>query len=309
MWTMLSALCRICEDLQLPMPLPAERANRVGCCNPSLGRAVEAALLGEETSRVLETCLPRAILTAGISGKNWGGDIFPVYEAAQRAPRAHRWDTPTPLPQRPLHPSAVTTIQADSKLLSRQICQACAKQKCLLCSNTRRNYSLTVDQCCQVHHRPDDGLKRQCCGRHRLTRCGTCPNAAACCAEGHHKQQQHHQQQQQTPSCSNSEVQTSTEDDEDADQTVRPCTPPASRADKRPFSPASPAASQGARRKRRRIRSQNPSPAQWSSRNGNRRKCAVSSTESFLLLLFHPVLRKSARPVSCPHGDAGNVTL
>ena len=29
----------------------------------------------------------------------------------------------------------------------------------------------------------------------------------------------------------------------------------------------------------------------------------------FLLLLFHPVLRKSARPVSCPHGDAGNVTL
>ena len=29
-WTMLSALCRVCEDLRLPSPLPAERAAHVG---------------------------------------------------------------------------------------------------------------------------------------------------------------------------------------------------------------------------------------------------------------------------------------
>ena len=31
LWKMTSAFCRICEDLQLPSPLPAERAERVGC--------------------------------------------------------------------------------------------------------------------------------------------------------------------------------------------------------------------------------------------------------------------------------------
>ncbi|KAJ9455946.1 hypothetical protein DIPPA_33664 [Diplonema papillatum] len=51
----------------------------------------------------------------------------------------------------------------------------------------RRNYSLVVDQCCQVHHQPDDGLRIQCCRAHRLTRCGTCPNADACCGRGHHR--------------------------------------------------------------------------------------------------------------------------
>lgn len=72
------------------------------------------------------------------------------------------------------------------QLSTRAVCNACAKEKCAVCSGMRRNYSLLVDQCCQLHHRPDDGLRVQCCREHRLTRCGTCPNAEVCCALGHH---------------------------------------------------------------------------------------------------------------------------
>ena len=69
MWTMLSALCRICEDLQLPMPLPAERANRVGCLRTLGAPLVWGGLSrrphfagGEETSRgsLKPACLVRS---------------------------------------------------------------------------------------------------------------------------------------------------------------------------------------------------------------------------------------------------------
>ncbi|KAJ9471289.1 hypothetical protein DIPPA_23503 [Diplonema papillatum] len=139
---------------------------------------------GEETHGVLETSFPRA---AAGDGKNWGGDVFPQYDAARRAQRSLRWDVPTPLPQRPRLPVLVPAAQADPLLRTQSVCDACAKQKCAVCAGMRRNYSLVVDQCCQVHHQPDDGLRIQCCRAHRLTRCGTCPNADACCGRGHHR--------------------------------------------------------------------------------------------------------------------------
>ncbi|KAJ9443110.1 hypothetical protein DIPPA_26767 [Diplonema papillatum] len=162
LWTMLSTLCRLCQDLQLPSPLPAERKVRVGSM-----RTLGAPMLwggltprprfagGEETHGVLETSFPRA---AAGDGKNWGGDVFPQYDAARRAQRSLRWDVPTPLPQRPRLPVLVPAAQADPLLRTQSVCDACAKQKCAVCTGMRRNYSLVVDQCCQVHHRPDDGV-------------------------------------------------------------------------------------------------------------------------------------------------------
>ncbi|KAJ9441958.1 hypothetical protein DIPPA_19806 [Diplonema papillatum] len=91
LWTMLSTLCRLCQDLQLPSPLPAERKVRVGSM-----RTLGAPMLwggltprprfagGEETHGVLGTSFPRA---AAGDGKNWGGDVFPQYDAARRAQR------------------------------------------------------------------------------------------------------------------------------------------------------------------------------------------------------------------------------
>ncbi|KAJ9457853.1 Retrovirus-related Pol polyprotein from type-1 retrotransposable element R2 [Diplonema papillatum] len=162
LWTMLSTLCRLCQDLQLPSPLPAERKVRVGSM-----RTLGAPMLwggltprprfagGEETHGVLGTSFPRA---AAGDGKNWGGDVFPQYDAARRAQRSLRWDVPTPLPQRPRLPVLVPAAQADPLLRTQSVCDACAKQKCAVCTGMRRNYSLVVDQCCQVHHRPDDGV-------------------------------------------------------------------------------------------------------------------------------------------------------
>ncbi|KAJ9439302.1 hypothetical protein DIPPA_00052 [Diplonema papillatum] len=60
LWTMLATLCRLCRELQLPSPLPAERKDRVGSM-----RTVGAPMLwggltprphfagGEETFEVL----------------------------------------------------------------------------------------------------------------------------------------------------------------------------------------------------------------------------------------------------------------
>ena len=194
LWTMLSALCRVCEDLRLPSPLPAERATRVGCLRTLGAPMVWGGLTrrpqfaaGLETSQVIEACLPRAINTAGISDRNWGGDVFPLYNNEQRVLRARQWDAPTPTPARPTRPTPVPATNADPSLRTQSVCDACAKQKCSLCASMRRNYSLTVNQCCQVHHRPGDGLKVQCCRTHLLTRCGACPNAASCCSKGHHE--------------------------------------------------------------------------------------------------------------------------
>ncbi|KAJ9470356.1 Mitogen-activated protein kinase kinase kinase 2 [Diplonema papillatum] len=134
LWTMLSTLCRLCQDLQLPSPLPAERKVRVGSM-----RTLGAPMLwggltprprfagGEETHGVLETSFPRA---AAGDGKNWGGDVFPQYDAARRAQRSLRWDVPTPLPQRPRLPVLVPAAQADPLLRTQSVCDACAKQKC-----------------------------------------------------------------------------------------------------------------------------------------------------------------------------------
>ncbi|KAJ9463405.1 Retrovirus-related Pol polyprotein from type-1 retrotransposable element R2, partial [Diplonema papillatum] len=120
LWTMLSTLCRLCRDLQLPSPLPAERKVRVGSM-----RTLGAPMLwggltprprfagGEETHGVLEASFPRA---AAGDGKNWGGDVFPQYDAARRAQRSLRWDVPTPLPQRPRLPVLVPAAQADPLL-------------------------------------------------------------------------------------------------------------------------------------------------------------------------------------------------
>ncbi|KAJ9441380.1 Retrovirus-related Pol polyprotein from type-1 retrotransposable element R2 [Diplonema papillatum] len=148
LWTMLSTLCRLCQDLQLPSPLPAERKVRVGSM-----RTLGAPMLwggltprprfagGEETHGVLETSFPRA---AAGDGKNWGGDVFPQYDAARRAQRSLRWDEPTPLPQRPRLPVLVPAAQADPLLRTQSVCDACAKQKCAVCAGMRRNYSLVV---------------------------------------------------------------------------------------------------------------------------------------------------------------------
>ncbi|KAJ9469098.1 Retrovirus-related Pol polyprotein from type-2 retrotransposable element R2DM [Diplonema papillatum] len=163
LWTMLATLCRLCRELQLPSPLPAERKDRVGSM-----RTLGAPMLwggltprphfagGEETFEVLEMNFPRAALG---DGKNWGGDVFPLYDATRRAQRSARWAEPTPMPQRPRLPVLVPESQADPLLRSQSVCHACAKQKCAMCSGMRRNFSLVVDQCCLVHHRPDDGLR------------------------------------------------------------------------------------------------------------------------------------------------------
>ncbi|KAJ9464594.1 hypothetical protein DIPPA_06957 [Diplonema papillatum] len=102
LWTMLATLCRLCRELQLPSPLPAERKDRVGSM-----RTLGAPMLwggltprphfagGEETFEVLEMNFPRAALG---DGKNWGGDVFPLYDATRRAQRSARWAEPTPMP-------------------------------------------------------------------------------------------------------------------------------------------------------------------------------------------------------------------
>ncbi|KAJ9455941.1 hypothetical protein DIPPA_33661 [Diplonema papillatum] len=148
LWTMLSTLCRLCQDLQLPSPLPAERKVRVGSM-----RTLGAPMLwggltprprfagGEETHGVLEASFPRA---AAGDGKNWGGDVFPQYDAARRAQRSLRWDVPTPLPQRPRLPVLVPAAQADPLLRTQSVCDACAKQKCALTSAARCTTALTT---------------------------------------------------------------------------------------------------------------------------------------------------------------------
>ena len=103
MWTMMPALCRVCDDLQLPSPLPAGRVERVGCLRTLGASMVWGGLsrrphfaAGLETHHVIEACLSRAICTAGISDSNWGGDVYPKYQdpmlgrsnACTTAPRA-----------------------------------------------------------------------------------------------------------------------------------------------------------------------------------------------------------------------------
>ena len=124
---------------------------------------------GLETCQILESCLPKAMCATGTASCNWGGDIFPEYNAGLRAERAARWKEPTPLPSRPTLPVSVLSSRASYDTRTRSICNACAKQKCALCSNMRRNYALTIDQCCLAHHHPEDGLKVQCC-RHAMRR-------------------------------------------------------------------------------------------------------------------------------------------
>ncbi|KAJ9441747.1 RNA-directed DNA polymerase from mobile element jockey [Diplonema papillatum] len=125
LWTMLATLCRLCRELQLPSPLPAERKDRVGSM-----RTLGAPMLwggltprphfagGEETFEVLEMNFPRAALG---DGKNWGGDVFPLYDATRRAQRSARWAEPTPMPQRPRLPVLVPESQADPLLRSQSV--------------------------------------------------------------------------------------------------------------------------------------------------------------------------------------------
>ena len=64
LWKMTSAFCRVCEDLQLPSPLPAERAERVGCLRTLGAPMVWGGLsrrphfaAGPETCSTIENCL------------------------------------------------------------------------------------------------------------------------------------------------------------------------------------------------------------------------------------------------------------
>lgn len=285
LWKMLSALCRVCEDLQLPPPLPAARRTRVGCLRTLGAPLVWGGLArrphfagGEETQAVLETCLPRAVCSAGQSDRNWGGDVFPHYDTGRRTQRAQRWEASLPVgPVRPELPQAVPAPLADPELRTQSVCNACAKQKCAACSVMRRNYSLTVDQCCAAHHTPDDGLKRQCCNTHKLTRCGTCPNAAACCSAGHH-------------------TLVSTPDDGDSghdgdDDT--PLQPPMRAKRRRPEAPNSPATPQSARRQQRRRTRKTPQRGLINAET--RRKRAASDDED-----ISEELRAYATPSRCP---------
>jgi hypothetical protein len=192
---MLAVLGRICEDLQLPPPLPAQRVARLYCLR-TMGAPVVCGGLsrrphfaaGEETSAVLEASLEGAIFTAGLADGSWGGDVFPRYDAQRRADRARRWEAAGPRLVRSERPVPVPSPQADTGMNGRAACNACAKAKCAVCAGVPRHYAPTVDQCCQAHHRPDDGLPVQCCPLHHLTRCGGCTNATECCKKGHHRQ-------------------------------------------------------------------------------------------------------------------------
>ncbi|KAJ9439789.1 Retrovirus-related Pol polyprotein from type-2 retrotransposable element R2DM [Diplonema papillatum] len=187
---MLAVLCRLCETLKLPSPLPTARLERVKSLH-TLGvprvigglqvRPVFAA--GAETAAVLEACATRALPVGGLTSQVWGRDVFPQYDSALRAERAQQWEVRRPVLTRSAHPVLVPASQAMTRGRF-QVCDKCAKKKCPLCASSSQR---TPEQCCQDHHEPGDGVLTQCCGAHHLTRCGGCANASVCCRSGHHR--------------------------------------------------------------------------------------------------------------------------
>ena len=188
LWTMLAQLCTVCKNLQLPRPFPAERVERVNCLNSIGARGVWGGVTprpqftkGQSTAKVLESCVAAAI---AVGWRNWGADIFPVYNPAEVGD-ASRWVTE---PAPPLRSSTPVRVGDDVTLLRAptRVCNAHAKPKCSMCLLMKRNYSLTIEQCCAVHHRDGDDLEVQACEEHRMTRCGVCSSALVCCSKGHH---------------------------------------------------------------------------------------------------------------------------
>ncbi|KAJ9438517.1 hypothetical protein DIPPA_29293 [Diplonema papillatum] len=187
---MLAVLCRLCETLKLPSPLPTARLERVKSLH-TLGvprvigglqvRPVFAA--GAETAAVLEACATRALPVGGLTSQVWGRDVFPQYDSALRAERAQQWEVRRPVLTRSAHPVLVPASQAMTRGRF-QVCDKCAKKKCPLCASSSQR---TPEQCCRDHHEPGDGVLTQCCGAHHLTRCGGCANASVCCRSGHHR--------------------------------------------------------------------------------------------------------------------------
>ncbi|KAJ9449062.1 hypothetical protein DIPPA_24900 [Diplonema papillatum] len=187
---MLAVLCRLCETLKLPSPLPTARLERVKSLH-TLGvprvigglqvRPVFAA--GAETAAVLEACATRALPVGGLTSQVWGRDVFPQYDSALRAERAQKWEVRRPVLTRSAHPVLVPASQAMTRGRF-QVCDKCAKKKCPLCASSSQR---TPEQCCRDHHEPGDGVLTQCCGAHHLTRCGGCANASVCCRSGHHR--------------------------------------------------------------------------------------------------------------------------
>ncbi|KAJ9451789.1 hypothetical protein DIPPA_07400 [Diplonema papillatum] len=110
---MLAVLCRLCETLKLPSPLPTARLERVKSLH-TLGvprviggpqvHPVFAA--GAETAAVLEACATRALPVGGLTSQVWGRDVFPQYDSALRAERAQKWEVRRPVLTRSAHPSA-----------------------------------------------------------------------------------------------------------------------------------------------------------------------------------------------------------
>ncbi len=187
LWTVLSSFMRTCKRLGLPEPLPAERVCRVGCLVPLGAPHVYGGLSlrpifagGEETMKVLELSLARK----DVLKETWGSDLFPDYSEISRSERAKSWSVST-VPKRPNAPQIVATKHAGFALGGR-LCTAHRKPKCHSCAQMKRNYSLTIDACCQVHHTQDDDLLIECCTSHRMTRCGKCATAGKCCLKGHH---------------------------------------------------------------------------------------------------------------------------
>ncbi|KAJ9441988.1 hypothetical protein DIPPA_29803 [Diplonema papillatum] len=179
---MLAVLCRLCETLKLPSPLPTARLERVKSLH-TLGvprvigglqvRPVFAA--GAETAAVLEACATRALPVGGLTSQVWGRDVFPQYDSALRAERAQQWEVRRPVLTRSAHPVLVPASQAMTRGRF-QVCDKCAKKKCPLCASSSQR---TPEQCCRDHHEPGDGVLTQCCGAHHLTRCGGCANTSA----------------------------------------------------------------------------------------------------------------------------------
>jgi hypothetical protein len=112
----------------------------------------------------------------------------PTYPS-DRAQRAMQWAAPL-YPSPNADPSHLPNAVADHRPRIPR-CRVHHKSKCISCSEMNSRIAPTVEACCQLHHRDDDGLPVAICDEHSMTRCGECVGPELCCTSGHHRCEQH----------------------------------------------------------------------------------------------------------------------
>ena len=213
---------KLCRDLHLPDPFGGTRvtlstslsglgAPANGVCGGVTPRPIFTC--NEETARVLEEQLSQALCTT--SRTDWGSDILVAYDEGKRAARRAQWGAKTtaaeedapeavfgslfeaetgpggdapPVAEPFIVPLGVErSANAKTRVDRNNHCQAHGKPSCGgICMKILRNKKrLSIQLCCQLHHKEDDGLAVDFCQQHRMTRCGRCTSSNICCRVHH----------------------------------------------------------------------------------------------------------------------------